>query len=257
MGPRALKLRRIRNVSTPVAELPRPGLDIVIVDIESAAEHIDGVVAVVKEKGRRAVGLTGDVSNPDDVTTFITQGASEMGHLDVVIAAAGIAQVEEILDVTPEMLGTMIDVNIKGVFYTYQAAAKQFIEQGTPGKIIGAASIVTFRPFPVLASYSMTKWAVRGLTQAAAMELAKHKITVNAYDPGIVGTNMWDLIDEKLTERDGKPHGQALQEGVDGILLGRVSVPEDVASLVLYLAGPDSDYMTGHTILIDGGINFT
>lgn len=247
-----------RGIGRAIAErLADDGLDIIVADVPGAQANIDDVVAAVESRGRRAVGVTGDVSNPDDVTRMVAEGTNTLGNLSVLIANAGIAQVDEILDVKPEALDRMLDVNIKGVYYSYQAAARQFISQGTGGKIIGAASIVAFRPFPVLASYSATKWAVRGLTQAAAMEFAKYKITVNAYAPGVVGTAMWDLIDERLTERDGTPRGSALQAQVDNILAGRVSEPEDVAKLVSFLAGPDSDHMTGQTVLIDGGINFS
>lgn len=247
-----------RGIGRGIAErLADDGFDIVVVDVEASTDNMNTVVDAVKAKGRQAVGVTGDVSNPGDVARFISEGADTLGDLDVVVANAGIAQVDQILDVEPAALDRILDVNLKGVFYTYQQAAKQFIAQGTPGKIIGAASIVAFRPFPVLAPYSATKWAVRGLTQAAAMEFAKHKITVNAYAPGVVGTDMWDLIDDRLTSIEGTPKGSALAAQVDGILAGRVSEPADVAKLVSYLAGPDSDHMTGQTVLIDGGINFS
>lgn len=247
-----------RGIGRAIAErLADDGLDIIVADIPDAQSNIDEVVSAVESRGRRAVGVTGDVADPDDVARIITEGTEALGNLSVFIANAGIAQVDEILDVKPDDLDRIIDVNIKGVYYCYQAAARQFIAQGTGGKIIAAASIVAFRPFPVLASYSATKWAVRGLTQAAAMEFAKHRITVNAYAPGVVGTAMWDLIDERLTERDGKPRGSALKAQVDNILAGRVSEPADVAKLVSYLSGPDSDHMTGQTVLIDGGINFS
>lgn len=247
-----------RGIGRAIAErLAEDGLDIIVADIPDAQANIDDVISAVESRGRRAVGVTGDVANPDDVTRIITEGTQALGNLSVFIANAGIAQVDEILDVKPDDLDRIIDVNIKGVYYCYQAAARQFIAQGTSGKIIAAASIVAFRPFPVLASYSATKWAVRGLTQAAAMEFAKHNITVNAYAPGVVGTAMWDLIDERLTERDNKPRGSALKAQVDNILAGRVSEPADVAKLVSYLSGPDSDHMTGQTVLIDGGINFS
>lgn len=247
-----------RGIGRAIAErLAEDGLDIIIADVPNAQDNINDVVAAVEARGRRAVGVTGDVSDPEDVARIVAEGTAALGNLSVFIANAGIAQVDEILDVKPEDLDRIIDVNIKGVYYCYQAAARQFIAQGTGGKIIAAASIVAFRPFPVLASYSATKWAVRGLTQAAAMEFAKYNITVNAYAPGVVGTAMWDLIDERLTERDGTPRGSALQAQVDNILAGRVSEPADVAKLVSYLSGPDSDHMTGQTVLIDGGINFS
>lgn len=89
------------------------------------------------------------------------------------------------------------------------------------------------------------------------MELAEHKITVNGYAPGIVKTDMWDMIDEKLGEKLGAKKGETIKMFGGGVALGRVSVPEDVAKCVSYLASPDSDYMTGQTLIIDGGVQFS
>jgi NAD(P)-dependent dehydrogenase (short-subunit alcohol dehydrogenase family) len=153
------------------------------------------------------------------------------------------------------------------------------IKQGGGGKIVGCArfvlslplscrgrgqiandqliSIVAFKPFAMLSHYSASKFAVRGFTQAFAMEMAEHKITVNGYAPGIVGTAMWDLIDEELGKKTGAKKGDTIKKySEDLIALGRTSVPEDVAKCVSYLASPDSDYMTGQTLVIDGGIVF-
>ena len=174
------------------------------------------------------------------------------------IANAGIAQVKPLLELTPQDVHRMFDINFHGVFNCYQAAAKQMIAQGTGGKLIGAASIVAFKPFALLSHYSASKWAVRGLTQAFAMEMAEHKITVNAYAPGIVGTAMWEEIDEKLGKMHGRPKGESIKKySEDLIALGRTSVPEDVAKTVSFLGSKDSDYMTGQTLVIDGGIIFT
>lgn len=160
----------------------------------------------------------------------------------------------------------MLAVNLTGVHNCYAEAAQQMIDQGTcksnaPGKIIGAASIVAFKPTSLLGHYSATKWAVRGLTQAYAMELAEHNITVNAYAPGIVGTAMWDKIDEEMIAKKGGPSqkkGDMLRKYVDEMtLLKRVSVPEDVAKLVSFQASSDSDFITGQTQIVDGGIMFS
>ncbi len=145
-------------------------------------------------------------------------------------------------------------VNLRGVFLCYQAAARQMIRQGSGGKIIGAASIAAHKGFAMLGHYSASKWAVRGLTQAAAQEWAEYVITVNAYCPGIVGTDMWDLIDEKMGPYLGNARGETLKQYTGLIALGRVLTAEDVAGFVSYLAGPDSDYMTGQSVMIDGGI---
>ncbi|CAF0945269.1 unnamed protein product [Rotaria sordida] len=110
---------------------------------------------------------------------------------------------------------------------------------------------------PMVSHYCASKWAVRGLTQAAAMEWAKHKITVNAYCPGIVETAMWHMIDEEIAKAEGKQKGDTTKQYLNMITLGRISVPEDVANFVSYLASKDSDYMTGQSVLIDGGIRFS
>jgi NAD(P)-dependent dehydrogenase (short-subunit alcohol dehydrogenase family) len=110
----------------------------------------------------------------------------------------------------------------------------------------------------LLSHYSASKWAVRGLTQAYAMEMAEHHITVNAYAPGIVGTEMWETIDLSLGKRTGAGPGETIKKySGDLIALGRTSVPEDVAKLVSFLASPDSDYVTGQTQVVDGGIIMT
>ena len=123
-------------------------------------------------------------------------------------------------------------------------------------KIINASSIAGHITFDMLGAYSATKFAVRGLTQAAAKELGRYKITVNAYCPGIVGTSMWDLIDQRMVEELGGQRGQYLEQYSKLITMGRVETPQDVANYVSYLASPKADYMTGQAVQIDGGIQF-
>ena len=106
----------------------------------------------------------------------------------------------------------------------------------------------------MLGPYSATKFAVRALTQAAAKEHAADGITVNAYCPGVVGTDMWVEIDKRFAELTGAPVGETYAKFVGGIALGRAETPDDVAGFVSYLAGPDADYMTGQAGLIDGGL---
>jgi meso-butanediol dehydrogenase/(S,S)-butanediol dehydrogenase/diacetyl reductase len=247
-----------RGIGKGIAlRLAHDGHDVVVNDIAANSEQLDEVSKEIQALGRRSAALIGDVSDPDSVQRLVDETVGALGSLDVMVANAGIAQVLPLVDLTPQDWDHMMAVNARGVFLCYQTAAKQMIKQGNGGKIIGAASIVAHRPFALLGHYSASKWAVRGLTQAAAMEWAQHGITVNAYCPGIVGTAMWDLIDEKLAENEGLKKGQAIAKYSDLIALGRVSVPEDVAAFVSYLASPDSDYMTGQSVMIDGGIQFS
>lgn len=248
-----------RGIGKAIAvRLAQDGYDVCVNDIAANKAGIDSVVNEVQGMGRKATGHVADVSNMSEVEAMVKHSVSELGNLDTMVANAGIAQVKALLDLTEQDLRRMFEVNVFGVYNSYTAAARQMISQGTGGKLIGAASIVAFKPFPLLSHYSASKWAVRGMTQAFAMEMAEHKITVNAYAPGIVGTAMWDLIDEELGKKEGKPKGETIKKYVHELTaLGRVSVPEDVAKVVSCLASPDSDFVTGQTWVVDGGIIFT
>ena len=258
-GPRvAVVTGAARGIGEAIAHrLGRDGLHVVAADLPSMQEGVAATVDAITAAGGTATAAETDVTEEASVQALVESAVEAGGHLDVFVANAGIAQVQELIDYDAEDFQKILDVNITGVFNSYRQAARQMIAQGHGGKIIGAASIVAFRPFALLGPYSATKWAVRGLTQAAAMEWAEHGITVNAYGPGIVGTAMWDLIDEKLAAKHGQQRGEALAENARSIHLGRVSVPEDVAAMVSYLASEDSDYVTGQTMLVDGGIQFS
>ena len=232
--------------------LARDGHAVAVNDVNKAGA--EAVAEEITAVGGRAVAVPADVADRDAVFAMVDRVTTELGSLDVMVANAGIAQVKALLEVTPDDLRKIFDVNVFGVVYCLQAAAEKMIAQGTGGKIINAASVAGHSGFSLLGHYSATKFAVRALTQAAAKELAPHKITVNAYCPGIVGTDMWDLIDEKMGPYLGNERGETLAQFTKLIALGRVQTPEDVAAFVSYLAGPDSDYMTGQSVMIDGGI---
>jgi meso-butanediol dehydrogenase / (S,S)-butanediol dehydrogenase / diacetyl reductase len=254
----ALVTGAARGIGRGIAlRLAADGLDVAVNDIGANADQLEGVAEEIRGTGRRAAAVVADVSDPGEVEGMVLRVADELGSLDVMVANAGIAQVKPLLEVTPEDFDNLMAVNLRGVFLCYQEAARQMIRQGGGGKIIGAASIAAHKGFAMLGHYSASKWAVRGLTQAAAQEWAQYGITVNAYCPGIVGTAMWDLIDEELAKHMGLQKGEALKQYSELITLGRVEEPEDVAAFVSYLASRDSDYMTGQSVMIDGGIIFS
>ncbi|MEY9260481.1 meso-butanediol dehydrogenase/(S,S)-butanediol dehydrogenase/diacetyl reductase [Brevibacterium epidermidis] len=247
-----------RGIGQGIAQrLGADGHHVIVADLPSMQDGVNETVAAIEKAGGKATGAEVDVTDEESLSRLVEVAVDAGGKLDVFVANAGIAQVEPLIDYSKADFEKIVDVNLTGVFLSYRAAAKQMIEQGNGGKIIGAASIVAFRPFALLSPYSATKWAVRGLTQGAAMEWAKHGITVNAYGPGIVGTAMWDLIDEKLAAEEGLAKGEAIKKYAGDILMGRVSVPEDVANLLSFLASEDSDYITGQTMLVDGGMQFS
>jgi meso-butanediol dehydrogenase/(S,S)-butanediol dehydrogenase/diacetyl reductase len=232
--------------------LAQDGADIAIADLNEG--KMEAVAGEVNSIGRRAATFKTDVTNRDAVYAVVDGTERELGGFDIMVNNAGIAQVQPFADITPEEVDKIFKVNVQGVLWGIQAAAKKFKQRKQRGKIISAASIAGHDGFEMLGAYSATKFAVRGLTQTAAKEFASDGITVNAYCPGIVGTDMWVEIDRRFAELRGAPIGATYKKYVEGIALGRAETPEDVAAFVSFLAGPDSDYMTGQAPLIDGGL---
>ncbi|UQS86862.1 acetoin reductase [Nicoliella spurrieriana] len=228
-------------------------------EVALTGRHLDKMQAVADEingNGGHAIAIQSDVQSKAEVDQAVAATVAKLGQLNVYVNNAGIAVVDPVAETTEAEMRRLLDINVMGALFGIQAAAKQFKKQGTPGKIINASSIAGHEGFPMLGGYSATKFAIRGLTQAAAKELAKDHITVNAYCPGIVLTPMWDEIDDKLTTLENKPKGSALKDAVDGIALGRGEEPKDVSNLVSFLASDKADYITGQAILVDGGIKY-
>ena len=232
--------------------LAKDGADIALVDTDE--EKMAEVVSEIEALGRKATPFKADVANRDDIYAAVDHAEATLGGFDIIINNAGIAQVQPIAEVQPEEVARIFKVNVDGVLWGIQAASAKFKALGQKGKIINAASIAAHDGFEMLGVYSATKFAVRALTQTAAKEYASAGITVNAYCPGIVGTDMWVTIDKRFSELTGAPVGETYKKYVDGIALGRAETPEDVAGLVSFLAGPDSDYITGQAIITDGGM---
>lgn len=242
-----------RGIGRGIAlRLAREGADIALVDV--VPDGVTSVAEEIAEIGTKATTFVADVSDRDAVYAAVEHAASALGGFDVMVNNAGIALVGPIADVTPADVARVWSINVDGVLWGIQAAAAKFIELGRSGKIINASSIAGHDGFAMLGVYSASKFAVRGLTQAAAKEYASAGITVNAYCPGIVGTDMWVEIDKKFAELTGAAEGETFQKYAGGIALGRPETPDDVAGFVAYLAGPDADYMTGQAGLIDGGL---
>ena len=173
-----------RGIGRGIAiRLAADGHEVAVADLPSMRAETDATAAEIG-----GLALDVDVSDAGQVDAMIAACVAEYGRLDIMVANAGIAQVAPLLEVSPEQFDTLMAVNLRGVFLCYTAAARQMIAQGDGGKIIGAASIAAHKGFGLLGHYSASKFAVRGLTQAAAQEWAEHGITVNAYCPGIVGT---------------------------------------------------------------------
>lgn len=232
--------------------LAKDGADIALVDLNE--EKIKQVAEEIKGLGRKVTTFKADISDREQIIAAIDHAEKELGGFDIMVNNAGICQVNALSDVTPAEVDKIFKINVQGTLWGIQAAAAKFIERGHKGKIINASSIAGHNGFAMLGVYSATKFAVRGLTQAAALEYASKGITVNAYCPGVVGTDMWEEIDQRFADLTGAAKGETYDKYVQGIALGRAETAEDVAAFVSYLASPDADYMTGQAPLIDGGM---
>jgi len=243
-------------------QLARAGAHVAVSDL-----NLEGAQQTAEEAralGVQALAVKTDVTQAADCTAMVNATVAAFGRLDVLFCNAGIAQVKPLLELTAEDIDTMFAVNVKGQILTLQAGARVMqgqtpIAAGRPkGKIIMTASIAGRYGggimAPVIPHYRASKAAVISVTQSAAWTLAPH-ITVNAICPGIVETAMWESIDREWTQLEGQESGTAWRQRVGGIPMGRAQQADDVAALATYLVSAGSDYMTGQSINIDGGLS--
>ncbi|KII91344.1 hypothetical protein PLICRDRAFT_51515 [Plicaturopsis crispa FD-325 SS-3] len=224
------------------------GLDVAVNDIDRQKSRLDTVVKEIQERGRRSIGVCADVSTEEGVRALVDTVVRELGGVDVMVANAGVVVYANLLDTSTEDFDRIMRVNARGPFLQYKIAAEQMIKQGRGGRIIGASSMCGHKGFKTVGAYVASKFAVRGLTATAAAEWVKHGITVNAYAPGIINTEL------AKTEADaGRGTAVAMKIAFGLPVDGPLGETEDVAGLVSYLAKPESRFITGQTLLIDGG----
>jgi meso-butanediol dehydrogenase / (S,S)-butanediol dehydrogenase / diacetyl reductase len=208
-----------------------------------------------------AVAVQADVTRPADVARLVDEPYRRWGRLDVLFNNAGVIRVQPLLEVTAAEWDRVMDVNLRAVFFVLQAVARRMKEQPVMagselrGKLIQTASIAGYRGGNHLTTpYSASKAGVISLTRSAAQALAADRITSNCVCPGAVDTAMWDQLDRELAALHGLAPREAWKRRIAGIPLGRPETADDVAGVVAFLAGPDSDYMTGQAIKVDGGL---
>jgi len=230
--------------------MAREGANIAVADLN--LEAAEAVAAEIVAAGGAAIATHVDVTDRRAVAAGIATTVERFGRLDAYFNNAGMNQPMPFLEITESNFELIMKINALGVLIGTQEAAKQFLAQGTPGKVINTASIAGRTGFPKFAPYSAAKAAVISLTQAAARDLAEHGITVNAFAPGVVETPLWIKLDADLAKMGAADAG--FDSMAADILLGRAAQPEDIVPTAIFLASSDSDYITGQVIPIEGGM---
>ena len=207
------------------------------------------------------VAVKADVTRSEDIERMVEEVYRRWGRLDVLFNNAGVIRVQPMLDVTGEEWDRVMNVNLRAAFFVLQAAARRMVRQelmpgsDLRGKLIHTASIAAYRGGShILTPYSASKAGVVSLTRSAAQALAPQRITSNCVCPGAVETPMWEQIDREWGALEGVGEGEMWKRRIRVIPLDRPERPEDVANVVAFLAGPDSDYMTGQALIVDGGM---
>lgn len=209
---------------------------------EAGAEE---VITAIQAEGRKAVAIQCDIGNVADGQRFLASAVSALGGIDILVNNAGLEKRANFWEVTEEDYDAVLNVNLKGVFFLTQDFVKYRQATGTGGKIINISSVHEELPFPHFASYCASKGGVKMLTRNLAIELAPLGITINSIAPGAIETP----INTKLLNDPAK-----LKALLGNIPLGRLGKPEDVASMAAFLASSESDYVTGTTFFVDGGL---
>jgi len=218
------------------------GASVVVADVDEGAA--DDSVAAIKKAGGQAAAVVVDISRVDDVRRMFKAAIAQFGTVDILINNAGIGIPKPLLEYTEEDWDKQLGVNLKGMFFATQEAARVMIPKHR-GKIVNFASTAAFvsSSTPETA-YDISKGGVRQLTTSVAAELAPHHINVNAVAPGTIMTELTLSVldtDEKMSRASAK------------IPMGRLGVPEDMVGPVLFLCSDEADYITGHTLVVDGG----
>ena len=227
-----------------VMELAKQGANIVI-DYVCHPEATEALERQVAALGDQAIGVKADVSKVAELQSLIDAAVKNFGRLDIMVNNAGVETRTSVLDTTEEQYDKVLAINLRSAFFGTQLAARQMIKQGDGGRIINITSVHEDWPMPGNTAYCLSKGGMRMLTRTAGVELAPHKILVVGVGPGAVATpiNLSTMKDPAL-----------MQKLNAAIPLGRMAQPEEIGTVVAFLAGAGANYITATTIFTDGGI---
>lgn len=216
----------------------------VVVNSHKDSTDANDVVNEIKKIGSDAIFIVADVSKENDVKNLVKKTVDKFGKLDIFVNNAGILVSGTVLTLTEKDWDRQMAVNLKGVFFGTKYAVEQMIKQGKGGRIINISSIAGLVGFPGISAYCASKGGVTELTREVALDCAKYGITVNAIDPGVIVTDMTKgMLDDDATKK-------MLMENTP---VGRFGQPEDIGNAAVFLALDESNFITGHNLVVDGG----
>jgi NAD(P)-dependent dehydrogenase (short-subunit alcohol dehydrogenase family) len=242
-----------RGIGRAVAELfASEGATVALV--ARTASEVEAAAAGIAATGARTLAITGDISQPEDIEAFVGRVGDELGEIDVLVNNAGISITSIFTEATFEEWNRVMLVNLYGAVHCSRAVARAMIRRGQGGAIVNVSSIHGYRAEPGASSYDVAKGGLDQLTRALAVELAPHGIRVNGVAPGFVETSMAvvDGVNEHETE-----WFQSVYVGRRKIPLARPADPTEIAAPILFLASSDASYITGQTVVVDGGLSVT
>ena len=242
-----------RGIGRGVAlRFAREGARVAVCANESQAEEVANEICGA---GGDAMSVIADVTDRGAVRELYDRVEERFGGVDISVQNAGVITIAKLEDMTEEEWDLVMAVNTKGVFLCCQEAAARMRKQGRGGRLINTASGQARQGFVYTPHYAASKFGVVGITQSLAKELAAESITVNAFCPGIIETDMWSYNDKAWGALLGNyGPGELMAEWVKNIPMGRAGTADDVAGLVAFLASDDAAYITGQTVNVDGGL---
>lgn len=203
--------------------------------------------------GPAAFAVPLDVTSQTSIEAAVAAVEQRAGGLDILVNNAALFDLAPIVEISRESYERLFSVNVAGVLFTLQAAARAMIRQGRGGKIINMASQAGRRGEPLVAVYCASKAAVISLTQSAALNLIQHRVNVNAIAPGVVEGEHWDGVDALFARYEGRPRGEKKRLVGEAVPYGRMGRAEDLTGMAVFLASAESDYVVGQTYNVDGG----